>query len=43
MGWPITKPSTIYAIRCTKTGRVYIGRTYRFEARIIVKYEKEKT
>ena len=34
MGWPITKPSTIYAIRCKENGRVYIGRTYRFEARI---------
>lgn len=34
MGWPITKPSTIYAIRCKESGRVYIGRTYRLEARI---------
>lgn len=34
MGWPITQPSTIYAIQCRKTDRVYIGRTYRFEARI---------
>ena len=34
MGWPITKPSTIYAIRCTKTSREYIGRTCRLEERI---------
>ena len=34
MGWPITRPSTIYAIRCKKTSRVYIGRTYRLEFRI---------
>ena len=34
MGWPITKPNTIYAIRCKQSGRVYIGRTYRLEARI---------
>lgn len=34
MGWPVTKPSTIYAIRCSKTDRVYIGRTYRLEDRV---------
>ena len=34
MGWPIIYPSTIYGIRCKRSGRVYIGRTYRLEARI---------
>ena len=34
MGWPITHPSTIYAIRCKHSGRVYIGRTYRLKERI---------
>lgn len=34
MGWPIKYPSTIYAIRCKRSGRVYIGRTYRLEARL---------
>lgn len=34
MGWPITHPSTIYAIRCKENGKIYIGRTYRFERRI---------
>lgn len=34
MGWPITHPSTIYAIRCKPNSRVYIGRTYRLEKRI---------
>lgn len=34
MGWPITHPSVIYAIRCRRTGRVYIGRTYRLDQRI---------
>lgn len=33
-GWPVTRPSTIYAIRCKENGRVYIGRTYRLEGRI---------
>lgn len=28
MGWPITHPSTIYAIRCKENGKLYIGRTY---------------
>jgi group I intron endonuclease len=27
VGWEVKLPSTIYAIRCTETGRVYIGRT----------------
>ena len=34
MGWKITKPSCIYAIRCKANGRLYIGRTYRLSARI---------
>lgn len=34
MGWKITKPNVIYAIRCTLNDKVYIGRSYRFEARI---------
>ena len=34
MGWPITHPSCIYAIRCRNTGKVYIGRTYRLKSRI---------
>ena len=34
MGWPIIHPSTIYGICCKKSGRVYIGRTYRLENRI---------
>lgn len=34
MWWPIIYPSTIYGIRCKRSGRVYIGRTYRLEARI---------
>ena len=34
MGWPITRPSVIYAIRCKTSSRVYIGRTYRLEARL---------
>ena len=34
MGWPIKFPSTIYGICCKRSGRVYIGRTYRLEARI---------
>lgn len=34
LGWPISHPSCIYAIRCKETGKVYIGRTYRLEARI---------
>lgn len=34
MGLPITKPNTIYAIRCTENGKVYIGRTQDFNRRI---------
>lgn len=34
MGWPITKPSAIYAIRCKANGKVYIGRTYDLKRRI---------
>ncbi len=34
MGWPVTQPCTIYAIRCSANGKVYIGRTYRFNKRI---------
>ena len=34
MGWPVTHPCTIYAIRCSVNGKVYIGRTYRFNQRI---------
>lgn len=34
MGWKIEKPSTIYAIRCTANGKVYIGRTQNLEQRI---------
>lgn len=34
MGWQIKNPSTIYAIRCTHNGKVYIGRTQRFDQRI---------
>ena len=34
MGWPITHPSTIYAICCKVNHRVYIGRTYRLKKRI---------
>lgn len=34
MGWKIKNPSTIYAIRCKKNGKVYIGRTQNFEQRI---------
>lgn len=34
MGWPITKPSTIYTIRCRANGKVYIGRTCRLEKRV---------
>ena len=34
MGWNINGPSTIYAIRCTKNGKVYIGRTQNLERRI---------
>ena len=34
MGWKIKNPSTIYAIRCIKNGKVYIGRTQNFEQRI---------
>lgn len=34
MGLPITKPNTIYAIRCTENGKVYIGRTQNFDRRI---------
>lgn len=49
MGYPITHPSTIYAIRCKPTGRIYIGRTYRFEQRIkehfieLRRYQKLRT
>lgn len=34
MGRPIIHISMIYAIRCTETGRVYIGRTYDLERRL---------
>lgn len=34
MGVPITKPSTIYAIRCKINGRLYIGRTHQFQKRL---------
>lgn len=34
MGHKIKNPSTIYAIRCIKNNKVYIGRTQRFEQRI---------
>ena len=34
MGHVIKKPSVIYAIRCIHNGKVYIGRTQRFEKRI---------
>ena len=34
MGHKIKKPSTIYAIRCVENGKIYIGRTQRFEQRI---------
>lgn len=34
MGWPITHQSTIYALRCKETGRIYIGRSYRFKERV---------
>jgi len=34
MGWPIKDPSTIYAIRCTENGKVYIGRTQNLERRM---------
>lgn len=34
MGWPVTKESTIYCIRCKENGKVYIGRTQRIESRI---------
>lgn len=34
MGWPITEPSAIYAIRCKNTGRVYVGRTSNLQRRL---------
>ena len=34
MGWKITLPSTIYAIRCIENGKVYIGRTQDLERRM---------
>ncbi len=33
-GWAITHSSDIYAIRCKKNGKLYIGRSYRVETRI---------
>ena len=34
MSLPITDPNTIYAIRCSVNGRVYVGRTKNLEQRI---------
>lgn len=34
MGWKCTCPSTIYAIRCSCNGKVYIGRTQDLERRM---------
>ena len=34
MGWKVTLPSTIYAIRCEQNGKVYIGRTQDIERRL---------
>lgn len=34
MGWKCKGPSTIYAIRCVKNGKVYIGRTQDLERRM---------
>lgn len=33
-GWAITHNSDIYAIRCKKNGKLYVGRSYRVENRI---------
>lgn len=34
MGWAIKLPSTMYAIRCSVNGKVYIGRTQDMERRM---------
>lgn len=34
MGWKCKTPSTIYAIRCSVNGKVYIGRTQDLERRM---------
>lgn len=34
MGWEIKEPSVVYAIRCVKNGKVYIGRTQNLERRM---------
>lgn len=34
MGWKITMPSVVYAIRCTQNGKMYIGRTQDVERRM---------
>lgn len=34
MGWAVKEPSTVYAIRCSENGKVYIGRTQNLERRL---------
>ena len=43
MGWKVTRPSDIYAIRCKENGRVYIGRTYDLTRRIKEHFQMLRT